>query len=87
MFEHDVIIIDDEDVMGQRTWGWPPRRVVIPEFEIYANPTVHIGDIKRRRFNLIDRYVQKAKQQLMAQEDEDIFKALDSVAESGNKDI
>lgn len=40
-------------------------------------------DIKQRRFNLIDRSVQKARQEIMAQEDENVFKALD---ESGNKE-
>lgn len=63
------------------------RRVVIPTFEVFSSPTIRLGDIKSRRFNLIDRAVQTARQQLMAQEDEDIFKALDSASESGNKDI
>lgn len=31
------------------------NRVVFPEFEIVSNPTIHIGQIKQRRFNLIDR--------------------------------
>lgn len=30
------------------------RRVTVPLFELEANPSVHIGDVKRRRFRLID---------------------------------
>ncbi len=59
-------------------------RVVVPEFEIYSNPTVRIAEVKRRRFNVIDRAVQKARQEIMAQEDANIFAALDSAASSEN---
>lgn len=59
-------------------------RVVVPEFEIYANPTVRIAEVKRRRFNVIDRAVQKARQEMMAQEDANIFAALDAAASVEN---
>jgi len=59
-------------------------RVVVPEFEVYANPTVRIAEVKRRRFNVIDRAVQKARQEIMAQEDANIFAALDAAASSEN---
>ena len=55
-------------------------RVVVPEFEIFCNPTVRIAEVKRRRFNVIDRAVQKARQEIMAQEDANIFAALDAAA-------
>ena len=29
--------------------------LVIPKFEIVSNPMIKISDIKRRRFNIIDR--------------------------------
>jgi hypothetical protein len=32
------------------------NKVIIPEFEIYSNPTISITDIRERRFNPIDRY-------------------------------
>jgi hypothetical protein len=56
-FEHDVINIDDRDNIGtdshlNRVFG---RRVTVPEFELYANPTIKISEVKRRRFNVIDR--------------------------------
>ena len=59
-------------------------RVVVPEFEIFANPTVRIAEVKRRRFNVIDRAVQKARQEIMAQEDANIFAALDATASVEN---
>lgn len=54
------------------------ERVVIPEFELVANPTVRIAEVKRRRFNVIDRAVQKARQEIMAQEDANCFAAFDT---------
>ena len=53
-------------------------RVVVPTFELFSNPTVRISEVRRRRFNVIDRAVQKARQELMAQEDANIFAAIDS---------
>jgi hypothetical protein len=52
-------------------------RVTVPEFEIVSNPTVRIAEVKRRRFNVIDRAQQKARQEIQAQEDANIFSALD----------
>jgi hypothetical protein len=37
---------------------------VVPTFEIGANPTVRISEVRRRRFNIIDRAVQKARQEI-----------------------
>ena len=59
-------------------------RVVIPEFEIFSNPTVRIAEVKRRKFNVIDRAVQKARQEIMAQEDANVFAALDAAASVEN---
>jgi len=59
-------------------------RVVVPEFEIFSNPTVRIAEVKRRRFNVIDRAVQKARQEIMAQEDANVFAALDAAASVEN---
>lgn len=58
--------------------------MVVPEFEVYSNPTVRIAEVKRRRFNVIDRAVQKARQEIMAQEDANVFAALDSAASVEN---
>jgi hypothetical protein len=64
-------------------------RVVVPTFELFSNPTVRISEVRRRRFNVIDRAVQKARQELMAQEDANIFAAIDqaSVVENVAQDI
>lgn len=59
-------------------------RIVVPEFEIYSNPTVRIAEVRRRRFNVIDRAVQKARQEIMAQEDANLFAALDASASIEN---
>ena len=59
-------------------------RVVVPEFEIVSNPTVRIAEVKRRRFNVIDRAVQKARQEIMAQEDANLFAALDASSTADN---
>ncbi len=55
-------------------------RVVVPTFELYSNPTVRISEVRRRRFNVIDRAVQKARQEIMAQEDANVFAAIDAAA-------
>jgi hypothetical protein len=64
-------------------------RVTVPEFEIFSNPTVRIAEVKRRRFNVIDRAVQKSRQEVMAQEDSNGFAAFDMAAtvENTSQDI
>ncbi len=59
-------------------------RVVVPTFELYSNPTVRISEVRRRRFNVIDRAVQKARQEIMAQEDANVFAAIDAAASVEN---
>lgn len=76
-----VVISSNGSAPESRVFG---DRVVIPEFEIVANPTVRIAEVKRRRFNVIDRAVQKARQEIMAQEDANVFAALDSAASVEN---
>lgn len=58
-------------------------RVTVPEFEIVSNPTVRIAEVKRRRFNVIDRAQQKARQEIQAQEDANIFATLDYASDTG----
>lgn len=60
------------------------ERITIPEFEVVCNPTVRIHEVRRRRFNVIDRAVQKARQEIMAQEDANIFAALDQASQVEN---
>ena len=60
------------------------ERITVPEFEVICNPTVRIAEVRRRRFNVIDRAVQKARQEIMAQEDANIFAALDTAGQVEN---
>lgn len=76
-----VVISSNGSGPESRVFG---DRVTVPEFEIYANPTVRIMEVKRRRFNVIDRAVQKARQEIMAQEDANVFAALDASASMEN---
>lgn len=52
------------------------ERVSIPEFEIVSHVTVRNAEVKRRRFNVIDRAQQKARMEIQAQEDANVFAAL-----------
>lgn len=64
------------------------RRVIVPTFEVFQSPTIRIDDVKQRRFNLIDRFVQKARDQIMERENANIFAAIDAAdivtTDSGN---
>jgi len=72
-----VVISSNGSGPESRVFG---ERITVPEFEIFSNPTVRISEVKRRRFNVIDRAVQKARQEIMAQEDANVFAALDAAA-------
>lgn len=62
-------------------------QVTVPEFEIVANPTIRIKEARQRRFNAIDRAQQLARQEIQAQEDANIFAALDFAATIENTAI
>lgn len=84
LYERDIdvaatIVASNGAVPESRVFG---DRVSIPEFEIVSNPTVRISEVKRRRFNVIDRAQQKAKMEIQAQEDANIFAALDFAADN-----
>lgn len=72
-----VVVSSNGSAPESRVFG---DRVTIPEFEVVSNPTVRIAEVKRRRFNIVDRAQQKAKQEIQAQEDANIFAALDFAA-------
>jgi hypothetical protein len=82
-----VVISSNGSVPESRVFG---DRVSVPEFEVVSNPTVRIAEVKRRRFNVIDRAQQKARQEIQAQEDANIFAALDFASDStkgGENDV
>ena len=69
-----VVVSSNGTAPESRVFG---DRVTVPEFEIVSNPTVRIAEVKRRRFNVVDRAQQKARQEIQAQEDANVFAALD----------
>ena len=81
-YKHDAIVIGSDGKSRTRSQSFLPpfRKVIFPTFDIVSNPTVRLGDVKRRRFNVIDRAVQKARQEIMNQEDDKIFQMLDNVS-------
>lgn len=74
-----VVVSSNGSAPESRVFG---ERVTVPEFEVVSNPTVRIAEVRRRRFNVIDRAQQKARQEIQAQEDGNIFAAIDFAADS-----
>ena len=52
------------------------KRILIPLFELGSNPKIPFTQVKERRYNLIDRAQDKAKQDIQAVEDDLGFSAL-----------
>lgn len=59
-------------------------RIQVPTFEIVSYPQVRFSQVKERRFNVIDRAQQRAKADIMAVEDSEIFALLESAATATN---
>ena len=55
------------------------KRVSFPLFEIASNPEIPLTEIKQRRFDLIERSVDKAKSEINQQEDTKVFGILDAL--------
>ena len=79
-----VVISSNGTAPESRVFG---DRVTVPEFEIVANPTVRIAEVKRRRFNVVDRAQQKARQEIQAQEDANVFAALEFAGNTENSPV
>lgn len=62
-------------------------RIQVPTFEIVSYPQVRFSQVKERRFNVIDRAQQRAKSDIMAVEDAEIFSLIDAAASSGVNEI
>jgi hypothetical protein len=74
-----VVVSSNGAAPESRVFG---DRVTVPEMELVSNPTVRISEVRRRRFNVIDRAQQKARQEIQAQEDANIFAALDYASDA-----
>ncbi|AEO93298.1 major head protein [Bacillus phage G] len=59
-------------------------RIQVPTFEIVSYPQVRFSQVKERRFNVIDRAQQRAKADIMAVEDAEIFSLLEGAATAVN---
>lgn len=58
-----------------------PKRIMIPLFEIAANPEIPLTEIKARRFDLVERSVDVGSAEIMAEEDRKIFALFDAVCD------
>lgn len=76
-----VVISSNGSAPESRVFG---DRFLVPEFMIVSNPTVNISEVRHRRWNVIDRAVQKARQEIMAQEDSNLFSALHAASTMEN---
>ena len=66
------------------------QRIHVPLFEIASNPQIPLTEIRQRRFDLVDRALDKAKAQIQAAEDTRVFATMDATAADAtnpNKDI
>lgn len=56
-YKHQEILINSRGKIQKRYVNRIKSiKITIPKFELYDNPTVRISEVKRRRFNFIDRY-------------------------------
>jgi len=62
-------------------------RITVPTFEIVSHPKIRFSEIKQRRFSIIDRAQQRAKAEVMAEEDGVIFGAIDVASDLINPPV
>jgi len=60
------------------------ERITVPTFEIGSYPQVRYSQVKERRYNLIDRAQQRAKLDLMQEEDRNVFATIQASAQLQN---
>ena len=66
------------------------QRIHVPLFEIASNPQIPLTEIRQRRFDLVDRALDKAKAEIQDGEDTRVFATIDATAADAtnpNKDI
>ena len=54
------------------------EEILVPTFEIAANPQIRLSEIKARRFYIVDRAQMKAKEAIQKEEDTEILSAIDT---------
>jgi len=58
MFNHDEVVITSDNRIGTRDQlekSLNIRPVIFPKFDVVTSPSISLGDIRARRYNLIDR--------------------------------
>jgi hypothetical protein len=63
------------------------EEILVPTWEIAANPTIRLSEIKARRFYIVDRAQIKAKEAIQKEEDTQIFNALIAAADARNSQV
>jgi len=63
------------------------EEILVPTFEIAANPQVRLSEIKARRFYIVDRSQIKAKEAIQKEEDANIFNALIAACDARHDQI
>ena len=63
------------------------EELLVPTFEIAANPTIRLSEIKARRFYIVDRAQIKAKEAIQKEEDTNIFAALLAAATASGQTV
>lgn len=58
------------------------EEILVPTWEIAANPTIRLSEIKARRFYIVDRAQIKAKEAIQKEEDTQIFNAIIAAADN-----
>ena len=54
------------------------EELIVPTFEIAANPVIRYSEVKARRFYIVDRAQIRAKDSLQRQEDTEVFKVINA---------
>lgn len=69
-----VVISNQGSVPESQVYG---DNSLVPLFTLATNPTIKINQVRQRRFAVIERAMQKARQEIQALEDSSIFAALE----------
>jgi len=54
------------------------EELLVPTFELAANPVIRYSEVKQRRFYIVDRAQIRAKDSLQRQEDTEVFKVINA---------
>lgn len=58
-----------------------PKRIIFDLFEIVANPEVALTEVKAKRFDILERAIDKGKANIGAEEDRKVFATMEALAQ------